>query len=196
MNLESEKIDSHHLNGSLLKIYTYPAKILKKKAIPVKTFDDDLRTFIKDMLFTMYQAPGIGLAAPQVGRSERIFVIDIDYEREKIIDEDGKEAFKFHSFNPHVFINPKITKHDGEILYEEGCLSVPGVYEEVKRFENITVEYHDQWGELKTLTADSTLSVCIQHENDHLNGVLFIEKLSLIKRQLVTKKYLKNKDKK
>ena len=143
------------------------------------------------MLYTMYQAPGIGLAAPQVGKSLRIFVLDIDYEREKITKADGKTEYKLTNLNPLIFINPTIKNKEGEMSYEEGCLSLPGLYEEVKRFESIVVEYQDLEGNSQQMTGTNLLSVCIQHENDHLDGVIFLERLSFIKRNFLTKKYLK-----
>jgi peptide deformylase len=182
-------------NGSELKIFTYPATVLKKVAAPVVNFDGELEQLCKDMLFTMYQAPGIGLAAPQVGKSLRLFVLDIDFDREEITAPDGSTEYRLSNFNPHVFINPVIKEIEGEILYEEGCLSVPGIYEEVKRTEHITVEYQDHTGAHKSLDAHGTLAVCIQHENDHLNGIVFLERLSMIKRNLLTKKYLKRQKK-
>ncbi len=141
----------------------------------------------------MYLSPGIGLAAPQIGLSKRIFVIDTDYKRTKKLNTDGKEEIEYSQFNPQVFINPKL-ETSGEIIpWEEGCLSVPGVYEEVKRKEFVKVHYQDIQGNHHTLEAKDLLSICIQHENDHLDGIIFIEKLSLLKRNLVTKKFLKKK---
>lgn len=194
MNTPVDFLESYKLEGEKLKVITYPAPVLKKKSVLVENFDPALKKLVKDMLFTMYLAPGIGLAAPQVGESLRVFVMDIDYKREKVTAADGKITSNLSKFNPMVFINPIIKKKKGEILYEEGCLSVPGVYEKVKRAEEIIVEYQDLNGESKTLEAHSTLSVCIQHENDHLDGIVFLERLSLMKRKLLTKKYLKHKD--
>ena len=194
MNTTKDFLENYQLEGEKLKVYTYPAPVLKKKGLPVEKFDDSLVKLVKNMLFTMYHAPGIGLAAPQVGESLRLFVLDIDFKREKITEADGTVNYKLSEFNPRVFINPTFKKKNGEILYEEGCLSVPGIYEKVKRAEEIIVEYQDLTGETKTLEAHSTLSVCIQHENDHLDGIVFLERLSLMKRKLLTKKYLKHKN--
>lgn len=181
------------LEGEKLKIFTYPSPILKKKATNVESFNKDLEVLIKNMLYTMYLSPGIGLAAPQIGLSKRIFVIDTDYKRTKKLNTDGKEEIEYSQFNPQVFINPKL-ETSGEIIpWEEGCLSVPGVYEEVKRKEFVKVHYQDIQGNHHTLEAKDLLSICIQHENDHLDGIIFIEKLSLLKRNLVTKKFLKKK---
>jgi len=144
----------------------------------------------------MYNAPGIGLAAPQVGVSKRLFVLDIWFEREKITHADGSEEYRLSDFNPMVFINPVFKNKSGEVIHEEGCLSVPGIYENVKRAEFVTVEFCDLQGNELLLEADELLSICLQHENDHLDGIVFIERLSLIKRQLLEKKFLKTQKKK
>jgi len=183
---------NYQLEGEKLKIFTYPAPVLKKIAEPVRAFDDELKLLVKNMLYTMYHAPGIGLAAPQVGHSLRFFVMDIDFDREKVLDANGNTDWKYSNFNPRVFINPVFKNKDGEILYEEGCLSVPGIYEEVKRAEHVVVEYQDLDGKSQTLEATGTLAVCLQHENDHLDGIVFLERLSLLKRQFLTKKFLKH----
>ncbi|TNF31228.1 MAG: peptide deformylase [Deltaproteobacteria bacterium] len=195
METAEDFLKNYQLEGEELTIYTYPAPVLKEVAKPVENFDQELETLIKNMLYTMYQAPGIGLAAPQVGVSKRIFVMDIDFDREEVTNADGTEEYRLSNFNPRVFINPIISNKEGEILYEEGCLSVPGIYEEVKRAEKIHVEYQDVKGNKHTLDADELLSICIQHENDHLDGIVFLERLSMIKRNFLTKKYLKNKKK-
>lgn len=189
-------LNNYKLEGQSLSVIKYPDPILSKKAIPVTDFNSDLVNSCNNMLYTMYHAPGIGLAAPQVGISKRFFVIDIQFEREEITNADGEIEFRFSDFSPQVFINPKILKKSGEILYQEGCLSVPGVYEDVKRYEKITVEYQDLAGETKTLEADGLLSICIQHENDHLDGVVFIERLSGIKKNFYKKKLEKEKKRK
>lgn len=194
MNTPINFLENYKLEGEKLKVLTYPAPILKKKGLLVENFDSTLEKLVKDMLFTMYHAPGIGLAAPQVGEGLRLFVMDIEYKREKVTAANGTVSSTLSEFNPMVFINPIIKIKEGEILYEEGCLSVPGIYEKVKRAEKIIVEYQDLNGEKKSLEAHSTLSVCIQHENDHLDGIVFLERLSLMKRKLLTKKYLKHKD--
>lgn len=189
-------LENYELVGNKLPISTYPAPVLKKVAVPVTEFNDELRALIKDMLFTMYHAPGIGLAAPQVGHSIRLFVLDIWFEREKVTLPDGSTEFRLFDFQPTVFINPVFKSKSGEIIHEEGCLSVPGVYEDVKRAEFVTVEYQDMFGVQHTLEADELLSVCLQHENDHLDGIVFIERLSFLKKQLIEKKFLKKQKKK
>ncbi|GAB4021557.1 MAG: peptide deformylase [Bdellovibrio sp.] len=188
-------LKDYKLEGEQLRIFTYPAPILKKKALPITIFDESLKKLCKDMLFTMYKAPGIGLAAPQIGQSIRLFVMDIDYDREEVTKADNTTDFEYSNFNPLILINPIIENKQGEILYEEGCLSVPGVYEEVKRAESILVKYQDLNGEHHELEADGLLSVCIQHENDHLDGYVFLERLSALKKSFLMKKYLKQQKK-
>ncbi|MCF8058059.1 MAG: peptide deformylase [Bacteriovoracaceae bacterium] len=191
-----EAFSDYRLEGDELKIFTYPSPVLKKIAKPVIEFNGELKSLCRNMLYTMYKAPGIGLAAPQVGISERIFVMDIDYKREKVTRADGTLDFDLSGFNPLIFINPVIENNQGEVLFQEGCLSVPGIYEEVKRSQSITVKFQDWNGDNHSIDADELLSVCIQHENDHLDGIVFLERLSLIKRNLLTKKFLKKKKKK
>ncbi len=144
------------------------------------------------MLYTMYNAPGIGLAAPQIGLSKRIFVIDINYDRE-MDEETGAAALS--NFSPRVFINPKIKEKDGQTTYQEGCLSLPGIYEDVKRFERIVVEYQNTDGETLEMEAEELLSICVQHENDHLDGIVFIDRLSGLKKNFFKKKLIKQKQK-
>jgi peptide deformylase len=189
-------LDNYKLDGQTLEIFTYPAPVLKKIAGPVTEFNEELHTLAKNMLFTMYHAPGIGLAAPQVGVSIRMFVLDIWFEREKITLADGSEEFRLSDFQPMVVINPVFKNKKGEVIHEEGCLSVPGIYEDVKRAELVTMEYQDLHGNSHELEADELLSICLQHENDHLDGIVFIERLSLLKRQLLEKKFLKQQKKK
>lgn len=196
MELETKRSIYSHEKGDLLPIVTYPSPILKKVAKPVKVFDEKLKKLCQDMLYTMYQTPGIGLAAPQVGQSLRVFVLDVDYNREETIGPSGEKSYKFENLNPLVFINPVIINKEGQMTYEEGCLSLPGMYEEVTRFEKISVEFQDVEGHKYTMDAAELLSVCIQHENDHLEGVIFLERLSFIKRNFLTKKYLKGQKRK
>lgn len=181
--------------GQKLKIFTYPAPVLKKIAKPVIEFNDELAELCHNMLHTMYHAPGIGLAAPQVGISQRIFVMDIDFDREEVTRADGEIEHQYENLNPRIIINPEFDNKEGEILYEEGCLSVPGVYEQVKRAEKVTLHYQDVKGERHSLEAEGLLSVCLQHENDHLDGIVFLERLSMIKKNLLMKKFLKTKKK-
>lgn len=194
--MKNNFLDNYKLEGEKLDIFTYPAPVLKKIAQPVTEFNQELHELVKNMLFTMYHAPGIGLAAPQVGASIRMFVLDIWFDREKVTLADGTEEYRLSEFSPMVFINPVFKNKSGEIIHEEGCLSVPGIFEDVKRAEFVTVEYQDIHGNQQTLEADELLAICLQHENDHLDGIVFIERLSLIKKQLLEKKFLKQQQKK
>lgn len=157
---------------ALLTILEYPDERLRTVAKPVTEFDAALRQLVEDMFETMYAAPGIGLAATQVNVHRQLIVMDIS--------EDKTER--------RVFINPRIVVKDGEQVYQEGCLSVPGVYADVKRADRITVEAQDASGQTYTLEADGLLAVCIQHEMDHLTGKVFVDYLSPLKRQLVKRK--------
>lgn len=184
------------LEGELLNIHTYPDPVLTKVAQPVEAheFNDELKVLCKNMLYTMYDAPGIGLAAPQIGVSKRIFVIDVDFTREETFE--GSEEYTLGNFNPLVFINPKFVLEDGQTTYQEGCLSLPGIYEDVKRFERITVEYQDTDGNVHQIEASDLLSICIQHENDHLDGIVFIDRLSALKKKFFQNKLIKDKKRK
>ncbi|MCW8870268.1 MAG: peptide deformylase [Proteobacteria bacterium] len=160
---------------ALLNILTLPDNRLKTVAKPVAQVTDDIKKLANDMLETMYAAPGIGLAATQVNKHIQLVVMDISEE----------------SNDPKVFINPTITERNGEQVHEEGCLSVPGIYADVKRAEEITVEFLDLDGQQQTLKADGLLAVCIQHEIDHLKGIVFLDHLSVLKRKMALKKLAK-----
>jgi peptide deformylase len=183
----------YQLSGDKLSIVTYPDPVLSAVAKPVTEFDSHLEQLVKDMLFTMYHAPGIGLAAPQVGKSIRMFVLDVEYDREVITNAAGSNEIRMSNFAPKVFINPVITGLGGSTAIEEGCLSVPGVYEEIKRFERVHVRYQDVKGKTHELEADDLYAICLQHENDHLDGVVFIERLSNLKKNFYKKKMQKEK---
>jgi peptide deformylase len=157
------------MKAKLLRIRLVGDQILKKIAEPVREITPELRTFIKDLTHTMYVTDGVGLAAPQVGVSLRIFVIDTSWTQ-----DDGKK-------DPLVLINPHILDSQGEILYEEGCLSVPGIYEKVRRYNSITIEYEDVKGDIYQIEAEGTQAVVLQHETDHLEGILFIDRLPKLK---------------
>jgi peptide deformylase len=179
------------LKGSKLPIITYPDPVLTTVATDVTEFNDELKELCKNMLYTMYHAPGIGLAAPQIGLSKRLFVVDVDFSREET--EVDSDEYVLGEFNPKIFINPRIIKTEGETTYQEGCLSLPGIYEDVKRFEKIEVEYQDTDGNKHTIEADELFSICIQHENDHLDGKVFIDRLSNLKKTFFKKKLTKAK---
>ncbi len=155
-----------------------PDPILRKKSEPLERVDSEVQKLADDMLETMYDAPGIGLAAIQVGIPRRMLVIDCSKE-----DEDPA---------PMVFVNPQVVGSSEErSTYEEGCLSIPDYYAEVERPAEVTVEYLDRDGKQQQIRADGLLATCLQHEIDHLNGVLFIDHISKLKRDMVIKKFTK-----
>lgn len=155
-----------------------PDPLLRQQSKPIEQVDAEITRLADDMLETMYDAPGIGLAAIQIGVPRRMLVIDISRE-----DEDRK---------PVVFINPEILAVSDDVsTYEEGCLSIPDYYAEVERPASLTVAYIDRDGRKQTVEADGLLATCLQHEIDHLNGVLFIDHISRLKREMVIKKFTK-----
>ena len=158
-----------------LRILEFPDPRLRKKAAPVELVDDELRQLIDDMFETMYEAPGIGLAATQVDVHKRLLVADVSPEKNE----------------PHVLINPEILEKDGTTVTEEGCLSVPGYYEEIERAEHIKVRYLDRDGNEQESEFEGLLAVCVQHEMDHLDGILFVDHLSNLKRNMLMKKLKK-----
>ncbi|HYG07743.1 MAG TPA: peptide deformylase [Stenotrophomonas sp.] len=165
---------------ALLPILEFPDPRLRTRAVPVDPAEvttPGFQTLLDDMFQTMYDAPGIGLAASQVDVHKRFMVIDISEEKNV----------------PQVFINPEITDRDGGQVYQEGCLSVPGIFADVTRADRITVRYLDRQGQAQELTTDGLLAVCIQHEMDHLDGKLFIDYLSPLKREMVRKKLAKQR---
>ena len=161
----------------MLEILEFPDPRLRTVADPVDTFDAELGELIDAMLETMYAANGIGLAATQVNRHIRLLVMDVSESRDQ----------------PRVYVNPQIVDSEGEQVYEEGCLSVPGIYANVKRSDRITVEAQDRNGETFREQLDGLNAVCLQHEMDHLAGKLFVDYLSPLKRQLVRKKLQKSR---
>lgn len=175
---------------ALLKIYTFPEPVLRQKAQPVTEFNSDLEKLAQDMLETMYDAPGVGLAANQVGITKRILVIDTDYSIEG--DEDA-EIRHYVNQNPRIIVNPDIIEKSGKILFKEGCLSVPGFTEEVQRFDRATLRYQDLKGQTQELQTEGLLAVAIQHEIDHLDGKLFIDRLSMVKRGMIKGKIKKER---
>ena len=157
---------------SRLEILHYPDPRLRRRAESVSVVDDDMRRLIDDMLETMYDAPGIGLSAPQVNVAKRVITVDVSKDRSA----------------PLALVNPEIRWVDGEMETEEGCLSVPGVYELVKRPERVRVSALDRDGHSREIDAEGLLAVCIQHEIDHLDGRLFVDYLSRLKRQRIRRK--------
>ena len=165
---------------ALLPILEFPDPRLRTKAVPVEAANvttAEFQRLLDDMFETMYDAPGIGLAASQVDVHQRFMVIDISEEKNQ----------------PQVFINPELSDKAGEQVYQEGCLSVPGIFADVTRADEITVRFLDRQGQPQELRADGLLAVCIQHEMDHLDGKLFVDYLSPLKRQMVRKKLAKQR---
>jgi peptide deformylase len=173
---------------AILRIYETPDPVLRQISTPVETVDDDLRALIADMFETMYAAPGIGLAAVQVGVPKRLLVIDLQE------NEDPENPESPVRKDPRVFINPEIlAASDHEVPYTEGCLSVPDQYAEVMRPDRVRARWLDEQGKAHEEELDGLLAVCLQHEMDHLEGVLFIDHLSKLKRDMVLKKLAKQR---
>jgi len=167
---------------ALLPIYTAPDPLLKTISTPVEKVDEEIRKLVADMFETMYAAPGIGLAAIQVGVPKRLLVMDVVGK--------GKEEPP----QPLALINPEITwVSDDDVTYEEGCLSVPEHYADVVRPAEVEVSYLDLDGQPQQLRADGLLAICVQHEIDHLDGILFLDHLSALKRNMILRKLLKQK---
>ena len=165
---------------SIRNIIIEPDPILRKKSTTLETADDSIRKILDDMLYTMYNAPGIGLAAVQIGILKRLIVIDVSKK-----EEEKKPLF---------LINPEITYQSKETsIYEEGCLSLPGYFAEIERPAKCKINYIDYHGKKAELEAEGLLSTCVQHEIDHLNGILFIDYLSKLKKDMIIKKLKKQK---
>jgi len=167
------------------EIITYPNRILKQQSVDVVDFDDSLIELLEDMFETMKNRNGIGLAAIQIANLKNIFIINL-------VDGDGEQKDE----NKIEYINPKIILSTGSTTYEEGCLSIPGFYAEIKRFDRVEVEYFNRYGEKQNRELNGLEAIAFQHELDHLHGKLFIEKLSFLKRKKFEKEWkkkLKNK---
>ena len=158
-------------------IVHYPHPVLKKKMLPVTEFNSDLASLAKDMLETMYVAPGVGLAANQIGELKSIAVIDVS--------EKANE--------PLILVNPSLQKSSGRVLFEEGCLSIPGFTDKVNRFTEVWVSYQNLKGEKQEIHGTDLLAIVLQHEIDHLNGILYIDRLSSLKKSLIKKKIARAK---
>ena len=164
---------------ALRSIIQLPASQLRTVSQPISVIDDEIKTLAADMLDTMYEAPGVGLAAIQVGVPKRLITIDV-------VKSDDVPA------DPMVIINPEILwRSDDQNLHREGCLSVPDYYEEIERPTRVAVRFQDLEGKTRELEADGLLAICLQHEIDHLDGVLFIDYLSKLKKAMVMKKFIK-----
>jgi peptide deformylase len=160
---------------SLLPILRFPDPRLRKVAARVQNIDESIKRLVRDMAETMYEAPGIGLAATQVDVHKRVIVIDISETHDQLL----------------ALVNPEVIKSEGTQVCEEGCLSVPGIYDKVERAESVVVSYLDLDGDNKTIAADGLLAVCLQHEIDHLNGKVFVEHLSQLKQTRIKAKLAK-----
>lgn len=162
----------------MLEILKYPNTRLREISKPVEAFDSDLHEYLDELAKAMYSQNGIGLAAPQVGTLNRLFVIDVTPQLEE--GDPNRKRYEF--------INPVLSDGAGKTAIEEACLSVPGIVEKVSRKEEISIQYQDRNGKQRQLRASGILSVAIQHENDHLDGILFIDRLSPLKRKLVKRR--------
>jgi peptide deformylase len=174
---------------SVLKVLTYPNPVLKTKSETVTQFNKNLKKLLDDMTETMYKEDGVGLAAIQVGKPIRAMVIDVG-KPDSAVSQEGGKAKKIIP-NLIKFVNPEIIKAEGETKYNEGCLSVPDIHETVVRSAMVTVKAQDENGKEFILDADGMLAICIQHEMDHLDGILFIDRLSRLKRELLKGKLRK-----
>jgi len=177
---------------ALREILTEPNELLRTKSLTVEKVDEDLQKLMDDMLETMYAAPGIGLAAIQVGVPKRVIVLDIGLRNESEDTNNEKQVVKKI---PMYFVNPEIiTKSINNSTYEEGCLSVPGQFAEIERPDKCHIKYLNYYGQPKELAAEGMLATCIQHEMDHLEGILFIDYLSKLKKSMIVKKLTKQKE--
>ena len=177
---------------TILPIVLAPDPLLKQKSTPVREITPDIRTLAADMFETMYASNGVGLCAVQVGVLKRLIVLDVEWGSSRYASEETPPTLPAKQGNPIVLINPEITERSPELrIYDEGCLSFPGQYSEVERPDIITVEYLDLEGNKRRLTADGLLSTCIQHEIDHMNGVVFVDHISRLKREMIVRKMKK-----
>lgn len=162
----------------MLDILKYPDPKLQQLSAPITEFSKDLHELLDQMAKTMYTAGGVGLAAPQVGKFICAFIVDI-----RPLEEE-RQLFEF--------LNPSLSEGQGKISFEEGCLSLPGITAEIRRKEKITIHYQDRYGEKKSMNVEGLLAAAVQHENDHLDGVLFIDRLSPLKRRFMKRKLAKS----
>lgn len=165
----------------ILDVISYPNPLLRKKSKPVSLFDEKLHTLLDNMYETMIEKRGVGIAAIQVGIPIRALIINLFREEEEFQNKEDLIEI----------INPEFLSKSGEVLWKEGCLSVPGFYDEVKRFSDVAVRYQDRFGEFHEISTDGLLAIALQHENDHLDGILFVDRLSILKRKKFEKE-LKN----
>ncbi len=175
---------------ALRKILLYPDPYLRKKCAPVEEIDGEVLKLLDDMVETMYDARGVGLAASQIGVDKRIVVIDVSPRKTDGDDEDEDEGEKIEYDGPGLIelINPEIVSSEGEVTGEEACLSIPGFVSEVKRKQKVTIEAYNREGRLMEIEAQDLLARVFQHEIDHMDGILFIDRLSRLKRELLKRK--------
>ena len=153
----------------LLQVKLYGCEVLKRIAEPLEELTEEMKVFIVDLTNTMYETEGVGIAAPQVGMSKRIFICDPDYSKTNVK-------------NPMVLINPELIEFEGEQITEEGCLSLPNIYEKVKRFEYVKIQYRDIHWNQQTVSADGIFATILQHELDHLNGIYLVDRISQLRK--------------
>ena len=175
---------------SVLSIVEWPAKVLEQKSSTVNQFDDELRLFVRDMHETMEAAKGVGLAANQVGVAKRIITIRIPYEENNYSDQEGETKQPWHDVS-YTIINPVIKKKSGKIRWQEGCLSFPEIFDFVDRAAEVWVEAQDEYGKTFELHGTELMSVCLQHEIDHIDGVVFFNRMSRLKAGMIKKKMLR-----
>jgi len=185
---------------AIRQILEVPDPLLKQVSTPVETFDEDLKALVADMFETMYEAPGIGLAAVQVGVPKRVLVIDLqpedpDAEPEVCTAHGGEEhTHQPHKLEPRVFINPVLSNPSEDLsIYNEGCLSVPDIYAEVERPARVHARWQDLDGTFHEAEIEGMLATCLQHEMDHLEGIVFIDRISRLKRNMALKKLEKQR---
>jgi peptide deformylase len=180
---------------TILPIILAPDPLLKQRSAPVDTITDEIRTLASDMFETMYASNGVGLSAVQVGVLIRLIVVDTDWGSSRYASAEAETPALpaiLHKGNPITMINPEIiTRSQQKRIYDEGCLSFPGHYSEVERPDTITVAYRDLDGKPQTLQADGLLSTCIQHEIDHMDGIVFVDHISRMKRDMILRKIKK-----
>lgn len=175
---------------AILRVFEYPEKVLETKSSDVESFDDDLRNFVANMHETMIDSNGIGLAANQVGSLQRVLTIYIPFEESRYSEQEDAKQEPWHN-QKYTFINPVITKREGKITFQEGCLSFPEIFENVDRSAQVWVTAFDEHGKEFSVHATGLFSVCLQHEIDHLDGIVFINRMSRLKSSLVKKKLAK-----
>ncbi len=171
---------------AVLDVVVYPADVLETRAAEVTEFDDKLRAFVADMHETMHAASGIGLAANQVGSLQRVVTINIPFDGERY--EQQEETCEEWHDKAYTIINPRIVSKSGKFKYQEGCLSFPDIFEFVQRAKTVTVAYQDEFGKEHEITASGIMAVCLQHEIDHIDGIIFVSRMSRLKQNIVKKK--------